>query len=338
MDDSAMDDSDMTSYDSILLVGFGGPEGLDDVLPFMKRVTAGRDIPEARLIEVSAHYDHFDGVSPINAQLRQLRTALELELNENGIRLPVFWGNRNWHPLLTDTVQEMADAGHKKALAVVTSAFSSYSGCRQYLDNIEQARTSVGEAAPTIDKIRNYWNHPSFIEAQVSQVAAALTATSDARLLFTAHSLPLKMANSSDYVEQLLEAVSLVRAAVGHDEADLVYQSRSGPPQAPWLEPDINAHLKKLAEDGTREVVIVPIGFVSDHMEILWDLDTQARETAQACDIRLTLAKTVGTHPRFVAGLRELIQERLEGSDTEPIFVGTLGPLSDICPHDCCPG
>ncbi len=325
----------MNSYDAVLLVGFGGPEGPDDVMAFMRNVTRGRDIPEQRLREVSAHYEHFGGMSPINGQLRELRLKLEHTLHDAGIQLPVFWGNRNWHPLLADTLQLIASTGHERVLAVVTSAFSSYSGCGQYLDDISAARVEVGSAAPTVDKVRNYFNHPGFISAQAAQVEAALKLTVDPNLLFTAHSLPLSMAQKCDYVEQLQEAMRLVLEAVNHSAGELVYQSRSGPPHVPWLEPDINDRIRTLSAEGVKEIVVVPIGFVSDHMEIVWDLDTQAAQTANACGVSLTRAKTVGTHQAFVDGLCDLIEERISGS-AERVAVGRFPALPDVCAEGCC--
>ncbi|MFV1991121.1 MAG: ferrochelatase, partial [Acidimicrobiales bacterium] len=245
------------------------------------------------------------------------------------------WGNRNWHPFLADTVQLMASTGHERALAIVTSAFSSYSGCGQYLADIAEARQQVGSTAPRIDKVRNYFNDPGFIAAQAAQLQVALRDSVAPRLVFTAHSLPLSMADKCDYIRQLEEAMRLVLDTVGHADADLVYQSRSGPPHVPWLTPDINDHLRALSDAGASEVVLVPIGFVSDHMEVAWDLDTQAAETARECGITLVRAKTVGTHRLFLDGLCSLIQERI--SDTGSAnSIGRLPALPDHCAESCC--
>jgi ferrochelatase len=324
-------------YDALLIVSFGGPEGPDDVLPFMENVTRGRGIPTERLIEVSQHYQLFGGVSPINAQVRSLKAALTESLDDAGITLPIYWGNRNWHPMLTDTVAEMTADGVRHALAVVTSAYSSYSACRQYLEDIEGARAAVGDGAPVIDKVRVYFNHPGFIEPMVDNVRAALVGLpDDAPLTFCAHSVPMSMASTSDYVLQLTEASRLVAEAAAPGRAwQLVFQSKSGAPGQPWLEPDVNDHLRSLAAAGVGATVLVPIGFISDHMEVVYDLDTQAAETARDLSMQVVRAATVGTDPRFVAGLRDLIVERI--ADGPRRSLGTLGPWHDVCAADCCP-
>jgi ferrochelatase len=334
----------MTRYDAILVLSFGGPEGPDDVVPFLENVTRGRNIPRERLEEVGAHYQLFGGVSPINGQNRALVTALRDELAAHGPDLPVYWGNRNWHPFVSDTVRQMRDDGVQRALAFVTSAYSSYSACRQYLDDIERARAEVGEGAPQIDKIRQFYDHPGFIEPMARNVTRALDALpaalrADARLVFTAHSVPVAMATTSAYVAQLLEATRLVteRAAPGRDP-DLVWQSRSGPPQVPWLEPDVGDHLATIAASGTRAAVLVPIGFISDHMEVVYDLDTLAAERAAAAGITVVRAATVGTDPQFVAMIRELIDERHAPDPArERRALGSLGVRPDVCPLGCCP-
>ena len=339
------------SFDAVLVVGFGGPEGPDDVVPFLENVTRGRDIPRERLEEVGAQYQRFGGVSTINGQNRALVAALRAELVAHGPDLPVYWGNRNWHPFVTDTVRQMRDDGVHRALAFVTSAYSSYSACRQYLDDIERARTEVGDGAPQIDKIRQFYDHPGFVEPMARNVVAALDALpaalrDDARLVFTAHSVPVAMATTSAYVAQLLEATRLVTelAAPGRDP-DLVWQSRSGPPQVPWLEPDVGDHLAALAANGTRAVVLVPIGFISDHLEVAYDLDTLAAERAAQAGVTLVRAATVGTDPQFVAMIRELIGERhLPGGERPALdptqerrALGSLGVRPDHCPLGCCP-
>ena len=328
-------------YDAFMLVSFGGPEGPDDVMPFLRNVVRGRDVPDERLRRVAANYEHFGGVSPINGQCRALITALREELAQHGHRMPVYWGNRNWRPLLADTLREMAGDGVRHALAFVTSAYSSWSGCRQYLDDIERARTEVGDAAPRVDKLRVYYNHPGFIEPLAEHVDAAFgripeDRRSAARLVFTAHSLPRSLATTSDYEVQLKETAALVAFALGRPEWSLVYQSRSGPPSQPWLEPDIVDHLRALAASGARDAVVAPIGFISDHMEVVYDLDLDAKSRAIEVGLNMVRAATVGIHPRFVQMIRELVEERL--SD-EPVrqALGTRGPAPDVCPPDCCP-
>ena len=328
-------------HDAVLLLSFGGPEGPADVIPFLENVTRGRGVPPERLAEVAEQYDRFGGISPINAQNRALITALQAELDRRGRGLTVHWGNRNWTPYLEEAVASLAATGHRRVLAVTTSAYSSYSACRQYLEDIERARAAVGPDAPIIDKVRPYWNHPGFILAMVERVHAALEQLppgriGDARLVFTAHSIPLSMAATSDYQEQLLDAATLIdeRLAVSRPW-DLVFQSRSGPPQVPWLEPDIVDHLHTLRQAGTDTVVVVPIGFVSDHMEVVYDLDTQAAEAARALGITLVRAGTVGTHPLFVRGLADVLDEHLVGAP--PKSLGPLGPRRTPCAAGCCP-
>jgi ferrochelatase len=328
------------AYDAVLVVSFGGPEGPDDVLPFLENVLAGRNVPRQRMLEVADHYRHFGGVSPLNAQNRALVEALEAELAERGLRLPVYWGNRNWHPLLSDTVRRMAEDGVRRSLAFVTSAYSSYSSCRQYLENIEQARRSVGPAAPRIEKLRAFYNHPGFIRPMSERLLDALTRVpadrrAAARVVFTAHSIPQAMADACDYVAQLEEASRLVCEPLGVKDYRLAYQSRSGPPEQPWLEPDILAVLTQLAGSAQGgDVVIVPIGFLSDHIEILWDLDVEAGSRAQALGLNMVRAQTVGSHPDFVRMIRDLILERVEGAPR--LALGTRGPSPDECPADCC--
>jgi ferrochelatase len=324
-------------YDALLLLSFGGPEAPEDVLPFLENVVRGRGVPRERLLEVAEHYSHFGGVSPINEQNRALLAAIRAELD-----LPVYWGNRNWHPLVEDTVATMRADGVRRALVFVTSAYTSYSGCRQYQDDLARARSAVGEGAPELDKLRHYFNHPGFIEPAADGVRAALVGRPDARLVFTAHSIPLSMEASSGprghlYTAQLREASRLVAEAVRGPgaEFDVVWQSRSGPPSVPWLEPDVNDHLAALAAAGTGAVVVSPIGFVSDHMEVLFDLDVEAREAAAAAGIGFARAQTAGTHPAFVSMLRELVQERLD-PDVPRRALGRFGPSHDICLAGCC--
>jgi ferrochelatase len=354
-------------YDALLVVSFGGPDRPDDVLPFLENVLRGRNVPRERMLEVAEHYYHFGGRSPINEQNRALVAAIERELVEHGLPLRVYWGNRNWHPLLPDTLRQMKADGVRRALAFVTSAFSSYSGCRQYRENIAAAQVEVGPGAPQVDKLRVFFNHPGFIEPMIEHTRDALAQVpADRRdiafLLFTAHSIPLSMAQGSRYEEQLRESCRLVTEGVGQAEPDnarlrqaqpddprlcqaqpdlradwhLVYQSRSGPPQQPWLEPDISAYIaKRHADVPLRDVVVVPIGFVSDHMEVVYDLDTELRRFCERLGINMVRAATVGTHPRFVRMIRELIEERMTGSP-QRLALGTLGPSHDECPNDCC--
>jgi ferrochelatase len=331
-------------YDAVVVVSFGGPEGPDDIVPFLHRVTGGRDIPAERLSQVVAHYQLFDGVSPINGQNRLLVAALERELARRGPALPVYLGNRNWHPFLSDTLGQMADHGVKRALAFVTSAFSSYPGCRQYLDDIAAARHTVGDRAPLVDKLRLFYNHPGFIDAVTTRAVAALDQLppeqrGEASLVFTAHSVPLSMATTSDYQAQLDDSAASVAAGIGENRPwQVVFQSRSGPPNQPWLEPDVSEHLEALAEAGVPAAVLIPIGFVSDHMEVVYDLDIVAGQRAAACGLPVARAATVGDYPGFVAMIRELIIERTSPGEITPRAIGRFGPWPDICPEGHCPG
>jgi len=330
--------SDAGQYDAILLVAFGGPEAKQDVMPFLENVTRGRNVPHERLLEVAGHYDHFDGVSPLNGQVRDLRDALLEELQRLGIDLPIFWGNRNWHPLLPDTMAEMASQGIRRVLAVVLAGYSSYSSCRQYLENIEAAREAVGAAAPVVDKVRAFFNHPEFVAASAECLAEALAGFEHAEVAFTAHSIPAAMAQQCDYAAQLTEAGRLVAEACGVDPGrwQMVYQSRSGRPQDQWLEPDVVDHMRSLHERGVEAVVVHPIGFLSDHLEVLFDLDVEAAAVSAELGLRFKRAATVGVHPRFVGMLGELIAERCEGSAGR-LAVGSLPPCPDTCPAGCCP-
>jgi len=326
-------------FDAFLLLSFGGPEGPDDVLPFLRNVTRGRGIPDSRLATVAEHYQHFGGVSPINVQNRALLAAIEKDFAGRGIGLPLYWGNRNWHPLVGDTVRQMRDDGVRRALVFATSATASYSSCRQYRENLAAAQL---DGAPELVKLRHYFDHPGFVEANASGVRSALAETPDARLVCTAHSVPVSMNETSGptgglYLRQQRETARLVAEAVRGPgaEFDLVWQSRSGPPQVPWLEPDINDHLRVLATRGVRDVVVSPTGFVSDHMEVVWDLDTEARATAAAVGLGFRRAASAGTHPAFVAMVRQLVQEELAGAPRE--WLGDLGVCGLDCPVGCCP-
>ena len=330
--------SEHSNYDCILFVSFGGPEGPDDVMPFLENVLRGKPVPRERMLEVAEHYMHFDGISPINEQNRELISALRQELDKSGIDLPIYWGNRNWHPMLPDTLKEMRDDGRQSALAFFTSIFSCYSGCRQYRENIQVAQEEVGEGAPQVQKVRMGYNHPLFIEAQAAVTRDALEQFQEreqVKILFTAHSIPLSMSENSRYTLQLQEAASLTAGAIGHSNWELVYQSRSGPPQQPWLEPDICDRLNELIDEGHKHFVIVPIGFISDHMEVLFDLDTEAREVCEERNAQMVRAATVSTHPSFVAMIRELIAERLENREERPA-IGQYPASHDVCPQNCC--
>jgi ferrochelatase len=333
------------NYDAILITSFGGPERREDVMPFLENILRGKNVPRERMLEVAEHYYHFGGKSPINEQNRQLIAVLKDELAQHGPHLPIYWGNRNWHPMLADTLRQMKADGIRRALAFVTSAYSSYSGCRQYREGIARAQEAAGEGAPSVDKIRVFYNHPGFIEALADRIQAALAKIPQARretahLIFTAHSIPIAMAQTSDYEKQLAETARLVAERLGRNEKEwrLVYQSRSGPPSQPWLEPDILDYLRE-HKSGTAssDVVIAPIGFVSDHMEVLFDLDEQARELCAEIGLHMVRAATVGTHPRFISMIRELIVERMGGILERPAL-GVLGPRADVCAVDCCPG
>jgi ferrochelatase len=336
-----------SEYDAILLVSFGGPEQPDEVIPFMENVTRGRDIPRARLEEVGQHYFDFGGRSPINDQNRALQAAIGELLVAEGPDLPVYWGNRNWHPLLPATLAQMRDDGVTRALCLVTSAFSSYSGCRQYREDLAAARAQV-EGAPELDKLRVYYNHPGFLEPQVDFIVDALfrlpaDVRDHAEVAFTTHSIPRTMARHCDYEAQHYEACRIVmdllaeRAPLpdgGERPWQLVFNSRSGPGFVPWLEPDVNDHLADRHEQGAPGVVCVPIGFISDHMEVVYDLDVEAAGTAEQLGLPFARAASVGTDPRFVAMVRELVLERLE--DAPRRALGTRGPNHDSCPVDCC--
>lgn len=327
-------------YDAILVMSFGGPEGMDEVMPFMENVTRGRGIPRERLLEVSEHYRMFDGVSPINAQNRALIAALEAELKANGPDLPIYFGNRNWHPMIADTMRQMRDDGVKKALAFFTSGYSCYSGCRQYREDIIRAQEEVGEGAPEFDKIRVFYNHPAFVDANVENLQNALVQFPEDRrdkvhVAFTAHSIPMGQANNSDYEIQLNETARLVAAQAGVTDYKLVYQSRSGPPQMPWLEPDILDYMEEINGQGIKDLVIMPIGFISDHMEVMFDLDTEAKDLAEDLDMTMVRAATVGIHAAFIKMIRELIVERMTADPDRPAM-GERGPNHDICPLNCC--
>jgi ferrochelatase len=329
-------------YDALLFVSFGGPESNDEVIPFLENVLRGRNVPRERMLAVAEHYYHFGGKSPINEQNRQLIAALQEELKQHRPELPIYWGNRNWHPLLADTLEQMKRDGIRRALGFVTSAFSSYSGCRQYRENIAAAQAQVGVGAPDVDKLRAFYNHPGFIHAMAERVRVALEelppqARDRLLVIYTAHSIPLSMAQSSNYVQQLEEACRLVSEALGRHDDSLVFQSRSGPPTQPWLEPDVLDYLREVKQrELAAGVVIAPIGFISDHMEVLYDLDTEAKQLCDELQLPMVRASTVGTHPEFVRMIRDLIVERVSENPVR-VALGSFGPSHDICSEDCCP-
>jgi ferrochelatase len=302
-------------YDALLLVSFGGPEKREDVIPFLENVLRGRNVPAERLLEVAEHYYHFGGRSPINDQCRELIEALEGQ----DLGLPIYWGNRNWQPMLGDTVRQMRDDGVRRALAIATSAFGSYSGCRQYREDLETARSAM-DGAPAIDKLPPFWSHAGFIGAMVDRVSEALAKLPGAGVVYTAHSIPVSMAQSSPYEAQLREASRLVNERLGLGPATLAFQSRSGPPSQPWLEPDIGDYIRQTE---AKKLVVVPIGFLSDHMEVIYDLDLEAANLAKERGIEFARAGTAGTHPSFVAGLAGLVRGAMANGIVQ-------------CASDCC--
>ena len=337
------------SVDALLLLSFGGPEGEADVRPFLENVTRGRGVPPERLDEVAEHYLHFGGVSPINQLNRDLIEAVRAELARTGIELPVYFGNRNWHPLVEDTVGKMSADGVRRALVFPTSAYGGYSACRQYDEDILRAREAVGPAAPELVKLRQFFDHPLFVApfADAVRAAAESLGTDEYRLVFTAHSIP----NSFDatagpapegghrYSRQVAEAARLVAAAVGVPEYDVVWQSRSGPPQVPWLEPDIVDHVDALHADGVRAVVVCPVGFVSDHLEVVWDLDTEARERASELGMAFARAATPGPDPRFAEMVVELIREHTANAPARKLSKFPAAGCTvngELCAVGCC--
>lgn len=325
-------------FDAVLLLSFGGPDGPDDVMPFLGHVLQGRTVPPGRMEEVASHYLLFGGRSPINDQNRALLAALSREAR-HGTPLPLYWGNRHWTPYLSDVVAQMRDDGIGRAAVFVTSAYSSYSSCRQYLEDLESARDQVGSGAPELVKLRPYFNHPGFVEPLAEGLRVAMErAEPGAAVLMSAHSIPVAMASGSDYVQQLTETARLVATSAGvpPDGWQLVFQSRSGSPAQPWLGPGIIDVVGELPPD-TGSVVVAPIGFVSDHMEVVYDLDTELAEVARRRGTRLVRSATPGTHPRFVRMVYELIAE-LEEPDRSPrLACGTLGPAPSPCRPGCCP-
>lgn len=329
------------SYDAILILSFGGPECREDVIPFLENVLRGKNVPRERMLAVAEHYYSFGGVSPINSQTRALIAALREELDSQDISLPIYWGNRNWHPLLADEVRRMASNGIRRVLAYVTSAYSSYSGCRQYLESIETARAEVGPNAPRIDKLRVFFNHPRFVDALASRAREALqkipkSRVGRANVVYTAHSIPAAMSDTCDYVLQLEETARLVSQQLQLPDWHLAYQSRSGPPRQKWLDPDIRDVIRQICDGGkARDIVVVPFGFLSDHLEVLYDLDIEAQAVCDELGVNMVRAATVGTHPQMVRVIRELIEERISPV-AQRQSIGQYGPRGDICPPDCC--
>ncbi|MBA8989394.1 ferrochelatase [Curtobacterium pusillum] len=364
------------AYDAILLAGFGGPEGQDDVIPFLRNVTRGRGIPDERLEEVAHHYRYFGGVSPINDQNRALKAALEAELASRGVDLPVLWGNRNWDPYLEDVVKEAADKGYGNLLAIATSAYSSFSSCRQYREDFARVLDSTGLIDTVrIDKVRQFFDHPGFVRPFVEGVRDGLAkaiaenegldVATEVHVLFSTHSIPSTDAARSgpdfrgfgeggayaaqhEAVAQVVldQAWAELLEQPEHESLrgtskpawKLVYQSRSGPPSMPWLEPDINDYMNETLKGGpTRAVLIVPLGFVSDHMEVMWDLDEEATETAGELGFWSIRTQTPGVDPAYVAGLVDLVLERVNGTPTsERPHVTDIGPWYDVCRPGCC--
>lgn len=350
----------MSRFDAVLLASFGGPHGPQDVMPFLRAVTEGRGVPTERLEVVAKQYEHFGGISPINSQNNQLARQLEHVLNEGGREMRVYLGNRNWDPYFAEALRQMVDDRVQRAAVVVTSGYSSYSGCRQYRENLFDARQAVlteTGAAPELVKIGRWFDQPEFVEVMtdnVVQAAACLAATRPPTVLFTTHSLPTTMAQTSGdprlggnaYVaqhtfvaEQIMQRFSRrdgVRSASVPWE--LVYQSRSGSPRTPWLEPDVGDRIEQLARTGVKSVVIVPIGFMSDHLEVKWDLDTLAMRRAADCGVEAVRAATVGTDSRFVTALARMIREREQQLPrSERCSLWPTGAAPDRCPAGCCP-
>ncbi len=346
------------TYDAVLLLGFGGPEGQDDVIPFLRNVTGGRGIPDERLEEVAHHYRHFGGVSPINAHNRELKAALEAEMSVRDLGLPVYWGNRNWTPYIADALQQAYDDGHRRFLAIATSAYSSYSSCRQYREDLADAVEFTGLSAQVqIDKVRPFFDHPGFVapfalglRSALDELAArGVDPRTEVEILFSTHSIPNADADRSGppadglgpggaYVAQHAAVAEQIMDRMDVDASwQVVFQSRSGPPQVPWLEPDINDAIEELPALGRRAVVIVPLGFVSDHMEVLWDLDTEAMHTAGRLGLIALRTPTPGTHPDYVRGLVDLVEERIAGTaPADRPHVTELGPWYDVCRPGCC--
>jgi ferrochelatase len=316
----------MNSFDALLIVSFGGPEKHEDVLPFLENVLRGKNVPRERMLEVAEHYYHFDGRSPINDQNREFMAAVEQEFKANGPRIPIYWGNRNWDPFLADTLRQMKADGVRRPAALVTSAFGSYSGCRQYREDIARAQKEAGAEDITIEKLPNFCDRREFITAMTDRVLEAMDQLPGAeKLVFTAHSIPVSMAEQSPYVRQLKQASAAVAAASVFANWELVYQSRSGPPGQPWLGPDICEYLRAQQAAGARKVIVCPIGFISDHMEVLYDLDTEARAVAGEIGLQMVRAGTAGSHPALIAMVQDMV------------LYAQATPVLAHCEPGCCP-
>lgn len=329
------------NYDAVLILSFGGPNTSEDVLPFLENVLRGKRVPRERMLEVAHHYELFGGKSPINEQNESLRTALLERMKTHAPALPVYIGNRNWHPYLADTLRQMRTDGVRKALAFVTSGYSCYSGCRQYREDIQRTRAEVGEGAPEVDKIRVFFNHPLFIAVNQEHVRVALETFPESirrsvPIVYTAHSIPVEMAKQCAYEAQLTDVAQLVSKGLNHSHWQVAYQSRSGPPHQPWLEPDIGDVIERLAGQGERHLVISPIGFTSDHMEVLFDLDVEARQLCEEKNITLARASAAGNHPLFIEMVHDLIRERALPGVSDRAAVGSIPAAPDQCPAGCC--
>ena len=329
------------SFEALMIVSFGGPESHAEVMPFLERVTQGKPVPRERLLEVAKHYYHFDGKSPLNAQNRALKQALEKEFLKRNIGLPIYLGNRNAAPFIVDELREMKAKNITRALGFFTSSMSSYSGCRQYRENIAEAQAEIGDGAPQIEKIRAFFNHPLYIQTVSARLQECLSKFSmekrDSHFIFTTHSLPISMAKNCDYAEQYKNSSELVAAAnvLQPDQVTFAFQSRSGSPHIPWLGPDVNEVVKNIPKGSKKNIIFIPIGFVSDHMEVIYDLDCEAREHVENHGFQFARVKTAGTHPLFIEMICELVAERLQ-HDQPRRYLGSLGARVDVCPPDCC--
>ena len=340
-------------YDALLICSFGGPNGPDDVIPFLRNVTRGKNIPEARLAEVGEHYHHFGGRSPINEQNLALVDAVRAELARRDINLPVIWGNRNWHPYTVDTLRDATAFGAGRILTLVTSAYASYSGSRQYREHLAAARAELGDTAPEIDILRPFFNDPGFASANIAAILEAAEqldgGLAGAHVVYVTHSIPDTMQDASavtgpGYREQHEDLLAVIDDALEERTgirvaSSLAYCSRSGDPRVPWLEPDVNDHIEELASRGVKKIVIAPIGFISDHMEVAFDLDVEALETAAEHGIQAVRAGTASTRDDFVAGIVDMVIERAareRGEEPQARTVGALGALPDVAPPGSC--
>ena len=337
------------SFDALLLLSFGGPEAPEHVMPFLENVTRGRGVPRERLATVAEHYQHFGGVSPINGVNRALIKQLEVGLADAGLDMPVYFGNRNWEPYVEEAVAAMRDNGVRRAAVFTTSAWGGYSSCTQYVEDIARGRQAAGNRAPELVKLRQYFDHPLLVEMFTEAIADAAHTLpeqlrDDARLVFTAHSIPVgarSRCGTDLYARQVAYASRLVATKAGYDDYDQVWQSRSGPPQVPWLEPDVADHLSTLADAGAKAVIVCPIGFVADHIEVVWDLDNELRLQAEASGIAFARARTPNADRRFARLVVDLIEElrrgrepvRVEGPDAPPLQGFSINGA--VCTPEC---